>query len=334
MNNHIVGVFKTEQAAISAIEELKQLGYRSDDISVISRNKEDMNTISTETGTKAPEGIAAGAATGGVVGGLTGLLAGIGLLAIPGVGPILAAGPIAATLTGAAVGAGAGSLVGGLVGLGIPEDEAERYNNYVDDEHILVMVDDDNNRGSRVYDIFRAHGSINSDMYGSDQARMNTYGTSDTELLDRNKAAYNNTGKSYTDRDQGHITLHEERLEVDKEKVQTGEVRLHKEVIEERQTVDVPVKREEVVIERNPVSGRDADTASFTEGETIRIPVSEERVEVTKKPVVTEEVTLGKRTVEDTKHVSETLRKEKADLDRSGNAIVEGEEVLSGRNRR
>ncbi|MGW8956040.1 hypothetical protein [Paenibacillus sp. NPDC055715] len=97
----IVGVFDTEQEASRAIGPL--------------------------TGTKAPEGVATGAATGGVVGGGAGLLVGIGAFAIPGIGPILAAGPIAATLTGAAVGAGAG----GLVGLGIPEDDARQHETYV-----------------------------------------------------------------------------------------------------------------------------------------------------------------------------------------------------------
>ncbi|MDP4097419.1 general stress protein [Paenibacillus sp. P96] len=159
----IVGVFDTEREASRAIEDLQRQGIPADEISVITKDRDDLNTINEETGTKAPEGVATGAATGGVIGGVTGLLAGIGALAIPGVGPILAAGPIAATLTGAAVGAGAGGLVGGLVGLGIPEDEAREYESYVDQGKILVLVDSDSS--NQVYDIFRTNRSLNADRY-------------------------------------------------------------------------------------------------------------------------------------------------------------------------
>ncbi|PLR96070.1 general stress protein [Bacillus sp. T33-2] len=138
---NIVGVYDNEQDAIQAVEDLKRQGYSTDDISVIGKNSDEVDEINDATGTKTEEGLAAGAATGGVLGGLTGLLAGIGALAIPGIGPIVAAGPIAATLTGAAVGAGAGGLAGALVGMGIPEDEADRYEGYVKEGKILVLAD-------------------------------------------------------------------------------------------------------------------------------------------------------------------------------------------------
>jgi uncharacterized membrane protein len=167
MNNEkkIVGVFQSEQEAVKAIESLKNQGYKSDEISIIARNKDDVAAVTDQTGTKAPEGVATGAATGGLLGGAAGLLAGLGLLAIPGVGPILAAGPIAAALTGAAVGAGAGGLVGGLIGLGIPEDEARQYNNYVDQGNILVLVDSNSARDNHAYDTFRSNNSLNSNTY-------------------------------------------------------------------------------------------------------------------------------------------------------------------------
>lgn len=140
-SKHIVGAYDTEQEAIQAVEKLRAEGYRPEDISVISKNQEDVDAVTEETGTKTEEGLAAGAATGGVLGGLTGLLAGVGALAIPGIGPIVAAGPIAATLTGAAVGAGAGGIAGALIGMGIPEEEAHRYEADVKSGKILVLVD-------------------------------------------------------------------------------------------------------------------------------------------------------------------------------------------------
>ncbi|HAQ07885.1 MAG TPA: hypothetical protein DCR24_10305 [Bacillus bacterium] len=143
---HLVGVYDNERDAIQAVEDLKRQGYSTDDISVISKNEDEVHDVNEATGTKTEEGLAAGAATGGVLGGLTGLLAGIGALAIPGIGPIVAAGPIAATLTGAAVGAGAGGLAGALIGMGIPEEEADRYEGYVKEGKILVVVERDENR--------------------------------------------------------------------------------------------------------------------------------------------------------------------------------------------
>ena len=140
-NKHIAGAYDTEQEAIQAVEKLRAEGYRPEDISVISKNKDDVDAVTEETGTKTEEGLAAGAATGGILGGLTGLLAGVGALAIPGIGPIVAAGPIAATLTGAAVGAGAGGIAGALIGMGIPEEEAHRYEADVKSGKILVLVD-------------------------------------------------------------------------------------------------------------------------------------------------------------------------------------------------
>ncbi|MFK4301580.1 putative membrane protein [Paenibacillus sp. RC254] len=181
----IVGVFDTEQEASHAIGQLQSRGIPSSEISVITRDRDELRTISEETGTKAPEGVATGAATGGVVGGVAGLLAGIGALAIPGIGPIVAAGPIAATLTGAAVGAGAGGLVGGLVGLGIPEDDARQYETYVDQGKILVLVDSADHRRD-VYDIFRTNRSLNADRY-------RTY---DATVADTRTDAYTDTRRN------------------------------------------------------------------------------------------------------------------------------------------
>lgn len=142
-DTHVLGYYDTELEAVIAIEQLKREGYSSDDISVISKNRENVDHITEETDTKAVEGAATGAAAGGMLGGLGGLLAGLGALAIPGIGPVIAAGPIIAGLTGAAAGAGVGGLAGALIGMGIPEDEAHRYNDYVNEGKILVLVERD-----------------------------------------------------------------------------------------------------------------------------------------------------------------------------------------------
>jgi uncharacterized protein (TIGR02271 family) len=122
--------------------------------------------------------------------------------------------------------------------------------------------------------------------------------------------------------DESSVELREEELRVEKERVKAGEVRLRKEVTTEDRTVEVPVTREEVVIERRPAaSGREAG-GTIDEGEEIRIPLMEEEVRVEKTPVVREEVSLRKQQVQDTERVSETVRREEARIDQTGDANV------------
>ncbi|MGG1368111.1 general stress protein [Priestia megaterium] len=138
----VVGIYKSEQEAIAAVEDLKNQGYATRDISIIGQDHKEVDRVTEETDTEVVDGIATGALTGGALGGLTGLLAGAGALAIPGIGPIVAAGPIAAVLTGAVTGAGVGGLTGALVEIGLSKDEAEYYGNSVKEGNILVLVDE------------------------------------------------------------------------------------------------------------------------------------------------------------------------------------------------
>lgn len=140
LEKNVVGVYETEQEAIIAIEELVRQGYDKQDICVIGKDIKNVNYIADETGTVAEESAATGALAGGTLGGLTGLLVGVGALAIPGVGPIIAAGPIASSLIGAVAGAGLGGLTGALIAIGIPDDEAEYYGNSVKEGKILVLT--------------------------------------------------------------------------------------------------------------------------------------------------------------------------------------------------
>jgi hypothetical protein len=122
------------------VDRLQASGFSNNDISVLFPDESTTRDFGHEKNTKAPEGVATGAGTGGVVGGALGWLAGIGALAIPGVGPFIAAGPILAALSGAAVGATVGGIAGGLIGLGIPELEARRYEGKIKAGNILLSV--------------------------------------------------------------------------------------------------------------------------------------------------------------------------------------------------
>jgi len=136
----VFGILPTEAAAISAGESLKAHGFSADDISALFPDKRGSRDFAHEQHTKAPEGAATGAGVGGALGGGLGWLAGIGALAIPGVGPLIAAGPIMAALGGAAAGAAVGGLTGAMIGLGIPEYEAKRYEGKIKDGNILLSV--------------------------------------------------------------------------------------------------------------------------------------------------------------------------------------------------
>jgi len=122
------------------VDQLKTAAFSNNDISVLFPDKGTTRDFAHEKNTKAPEGAVAGAGTGGVIGGALGWVAGIGALAIPGVGPFIAAGPIIAALSGVAIGATVGGIAGGLIGLGIPEIEAKRYEGKIKAGNLLISV--------------------------------------------------------------------------------------------------------------------------------------------------------------------------------------------------
>jgi hypothetical protein len=139
-NKAVFGIAKSEGQAIAIANNLKAAGFSDNDVSVLFPDKQGTKDFAHEQHTKAPEGATAGAGSGAILGGALGWLVGIGTLAIPGLGPFIAAGPIMAALAGAAGGAAVGGLTGALIGMGIPEYEAKRYEGKVKDGNILMSV--------------------------------------------------------------------------------------------------------------------------------------------------------------------------------------------------
>ena len=139
-NTAVFGIYKTRPEVENAVDRLKAGGYAGSDISVLLPTNEGSKELATEKHTKAPEGAATGAGTGAVVGGALGWIVGIGALAIPGVGPFIAAGPIMAALAGAGVGGTVGGITGALIGMGIPEYEAKRFEGRIKKGGILLSV--------------------------------------------------------------------------------------------------------------------------------------------------------------------------------------------------
>ena len=312
----VVGVFHEREDAREAIEALKDDGFAADSISLLSPDKHTTESMAEETGTHAGSGAATGLLAGGVLGGLGGWLVGIGALAIPGVGPFIAAGAFATALGGAAIGAGVGAIGGALVGMGVPREEAEYYEGEVKSGRTLVTV-----RSDWRYDdaqrILRDHGAYDIET-GADATRRQT----STSMIDRRPvetAALDQPAES-----QHTMQLREEELQARKASVGTGQVTLGKDVVEQRTTLDVPVSREEAYVERRPVN-RPADRPiEAGTSQTIEVPIREERVELEKQPVVYEEVGVGKRQVVENERVSDTVRREQLRLDREGDVNVSG----------
>jgi hypothetical protein len=136
----VFGIYHNRNQAERIVDRLLAAGFSNDDISVLLPDNQSSKDFAHEKNTKAPEGTAAGVTTGGAIGGTLGLLAGIGALAIPGVGPFIAAGPIMGALAGLGVGGAVGGLIGALVGMGIPEYEAKRYEGHIKEGGVLLSV--------------------------------------------------------------------------------------------------------------------------------------------------------------------------------------------------
>lgn len=324
-----IGTFPTRQAAEHALNELRASGFQMDDVSVIakdSKGSEGLGGASTHGhGNKADEGAKAGAATGGTVGGIAGLLVGLGLLAIPGIGPVMLAGAagtaIATALSGGAIGAVAGGLSGALLGLGIPEDQAKVYNDRVSRGDYLVVVEGSDDQVARAESVLSHRGIQDWRVYdipGAETASSNQLGVAatPTALQDRSVDVSNEES----------VRLYEERLIADKDRVKTGEVTIGKHVETETARVSVPIEREKVVIER--VTPTDSGVAVSPESvqfgaETTRVEVYEETPEIRKEAFVREEVTIRKEVEREIVEASETLRREELSLDTQGNPVVD-----------
>ena len=137
----VVALFPDQTAAERGIQALKAAGFTEQQIGVAMRDRQQQQEITEGTGTKAAEGAAAGAMGGGMVGGVIGLLAGVGALVIPGVGPIIAVGTLGSVLTGAGIGAAAGGLIGALAGMGVPDEDAKHFERGFQDGGVLVTVE-------------------------------------------------------------------------------------------------------------------------------------------------------------------------------------------------
>jgi len=213
---------------------------------------------------------------------------------------------------------GGAGILDALTSLGFQQDQANYYNSEFMAGRTVVTVNA-GNRQQEAYNILMRNGAYD---YSSRRGQAATAGS-------YTQTAQTDYGSNYTQapttEGEQKVRLREEQLQAQKQQVQAGEVGIHKDVVTEEKTLNVPVSREEVYIERNPVSGTvPADTPIGEGEETYRVPVREEQVNVTKQPVVTEEIGVGKRTVQDSQQFSDTVKREEARINRTGDVNVEG----------
>jgi uncharacterized protein (TIGR02271 family) len=302
----VVGVFERQDDAQAAVRELRDAGFREDQIGVITRDSQKKGKAkASKRGAHAAEGAGIGLAAGAGIGALygLGLVSGV---ALPVIGPAIAAGTLATILGSAAAGAAIAGVAGALIGLGIPEEDARYYESEVHAGRTVVTVKA-NGRADEAWAILSRHGAYNRASCEAQTARTTT-----------------TSGRAASAAGERTVEVREEELEAHKRPVKKGEVRVRKEMTTEQETLSVPVTREEVVVERRPAGRRRASSSDLRPGEEVRIPVTEEEVRVEKRPVVKEEVTVGKRKVQDTKQVSGRVRKEKVRVEEEGDVKVRG----------
>ena len=333
----VVGLFNTAQEAESAIRDLQTAGVSREDISLVSRSKsgaysgkEDADT--GDTGVHDKSSVGQHVAGGAAIGGLGGLLLGLAGLAIPGIGPVVAAGPIAAALTTAGIGAGIGAAGGGIIGAirnaGVPEEEAHLYAEGIRRGGTLVTVHTDQANASRVEEILNSHGAVDVDERGREfrQSGWNRFDETAEPYAAEERRSFENTRETKRDlktEGQRSIPVVEEKLNVGKRPVERGGVRIYNRVTEQPVQQNISLTEEHVSVERRPANrpANESDLAfkdrSYEVKETVEQPV------VSKEARVVEEVVIGKERNQRTETVRDTVRKSDVNVERVGDTGTE-----------
>lgn len=343
MARTVIGLYDRTEDARATVRDLVDHGFERDNISFMTRQTtgETRAVGERETrGEQVAESAGAGAGIGAVVGGIGGLLVGLGALAIPGIGPLVAAGPIITTIAGAGVGAGVGTLIGALVGLGVPREEAEYYAEGVRRGGTLVAVKTTDDMASRAADIMDNHNPVDIDERAAawraegwtreDLGVEETTTTTRTRpVTTRRETREERPVARETDRS---VKLGKEELRVGKREVHEGGVRVRTHVIEEPVEEQVHLRDEDVRVERHPVdrpASREDLEEAFTE-EEIEMRERHEEPVVSKEARVTEEIELEKDVEERTETVRDTVRRTEAEIEEVG---AESERVVAERDR-
>jgi len=300
MAKTVVGVFDTISEAQRAVTDLTSAGFSRDDLSLVAGESDEAKSVigggqaGNEKSTAVPR-----AAAGAGIGAAAGILAGLVALAIPGVGPVLAAGPLAATLLGgAAVGAATGGLIGAMTGVGIPEEHAHHYAEAVRRGSVLVMVNAPDERAQEAAEVMNRAGAIDVMRRAARWEKTEGYKRFDVNaapLAREQRERERETNVRHYNQGERVIPVVEEEVKVGKREVERGGVRVYTRVTEQPVSEQVRLREERVQVERRPVDRpvTSADATALREG-TVEVKARSEEAVVAKQARVVEEVVVSK----------------------------------------
>jgi uncharacterized protein (TIGR02271 family) len=325
MAKTVIGLMDNLGEAQAVVRDLVDSGIEREDIGFMANEKHSVPSsaaLNESEGSHAASGALAGAGAGAAIGGIAGLALSLAPLAIPGIGPILAAGPIAAALTGAGLGAVTGGLIGGLTNLGVPEEEAHYYAEGVRRGGILVTVAAESDaQAERAVHIMKRHGAADIDERATEWKRQGWKGRFEAAPVE-------------TQSGERTIPVTQEELVVGKREVSQGAVRVERHVRQEPVQKTVELAEERIDVSRRPVD-RPADETGFQE-ELIEMRESAEEPVVEKRARVVEEVKVGKKRSRKKQTVQDSVRKTEVDIQRRGatNQPASNQSMYSGPERR
>ena len=315
MAKTVVGMMENIDEAQAVVRDLVSAGIRREDIGFMANEKHTISSshgLNESEGSNAASGALAGAGAGAALGGLGGLLLAVAPLAIPGIGPIVAAGPIAAALAGAGIGAVTGGLIGGLTNLGVPEEEAHYYAEGVRRGGILVTVAAETDaQAGRAVEMMKRHGAVDIDERATEWKKQGWQGR------------FEAGGEAAGERT---IPVTEEQLAVGKREVSQGGVRIYSRVREQPVQQSVELQEERVDVQRRPVDRpAAAGDAGFRE-QSFEMKESREEPVVEKRARVVEEVKVGKQKSQKKQTVQDTVRKTEVEVQRTSGRTYNGPE--------
>ena len=345
MAKTVTALYENYPTANSVVEDLVKHGFQRDDISIMAQEaltKDDIRVPEEET-----SGTAIGAGVGAAIGGAGGLIIGLSALAIPGIGPIIAAGPLVAALVGAGVGAAAGGLIGALTDIGVPEEEAHYYAEGVRRGGVLVTVHAADDTAERVASVLATHHPIDLSQR-VEEWRQSGWSRFDAAaepaaLAHSTPASVRAPDNAYDakahtavaaapqtrehERTPTHDTMKETTIPVVEEALQVGKRQTERDVHVRTSVTETPVeetvrlRQEHVTVERRPVDrqARPSDGEAFKE-HTITVSETGEEAVVSKQARVVEEVVVKKEATEHTETVRDTVRRTEVQVDQTGTA--------------
>jgi uncharacterized protein (TIGR02271 family) len=315
MAKTVVGLMDNNREAQQVIRALVDSGFNRDDIGMMSR-QEDAEARGDYTGRETTHGrkeadtgdTLGGAGKGAAIGGGAGLLVGLATLAIPGIGPLVAAGPIATALTGLGIGAAAGGIIGALANVGVSEEDAHYYAEGVRRGGVLVTVRAEDRDAERAAQIMRDHGAVDIDKRGEEWRK------SGWTRFDEKSGPY--TGESTSREREATIPRVEEDVQVGKRQVSRGGVRVYSHTTERPVQEDVTLREEHAKVERRPADrpATEHDRDAFKDRSYEVRETGEEPV-VSKQARVKEEVSIGKEATSRTETVRETARRQDVEVE-------------------